>query len=412
MAEPHGRVELHCHLDGSIPPSTLLRISQQRSLALPGLGGRVPESTNDIWTALRSMGAVWRWFDLVNEIIGGDEATLADIAEEFVHRQAAENISYTEVRWDPVRPSRSSLANASIPVASAVRAVALGLRRGSEARGVEVYQLLCAMRGAPAQACYDLASLVNETRSGELGGVVGMDLAGDEYHFNNSVGEVQACFADAKTRLRLNTTVHAGEMADDEYSDVSSAVLAMHADRVGHGYAAIQNSGVVSMLRQRGVPLEACPAGHHDNLHATDEYRREGLNFGLSTDDPASYFANVTMSDVERLVTSQLGFTAADVASAHRRAYSARFAPDAARIVGLWRSGGSSSRGVADAVTAAVVATLVSAVASVIAAIVGATLVQLVKKRWRRSPRARAKQKASAAAIGLPDEVATTTTQL
>lgn len=83
------------HLDGSVPPTSLLRVSQRRQLVLPGLGGRVPATVADIWTALESMGEHWQWFDLVNEIIGGDEATLEEIAEEFVDHQAANSISYT-----------------------------------------------------------------------------------------------------------------------------------------------------------------------------------------------------------------------------------------------------------------------------------------------------------------------------
>jgi hypothetical protein len=81
----------------------------------------------------------------------------------------------------------------------------------------------------------------------------------------------------------------------------------------------------------------ACPAGHHDNLNATGVYRTHQLNFGLSTDDPASYFGNVTMPQVEELVKRRLGFTNADVAQAHRNAYRARFAPHAARIVAAAR---------------------------------------------------------------------------
>lgn len=61
---PPGRVELHIHLDGSIPPETLLRVSRARRLVLPGVA-RVPETVEDVWTALRSMGEVWKWFDLV-----------------------------------------------------------------------------------------------------------------------------------------------------------------------------------------------------------------------------------------------------------------------------------------------------------------------------------------------------------
>ena len=333
------RVELHVHLDGSIPPATLLRISQQRQLALPGLDGRVPESVEDIWTALRSMGEVWKWFDLVNEIIGGDEDTLAEVAEDFVDRQAAQQVGYTEVRWDPVRPAVSHLANASIGVEAAVRAVERGLRAGAERHGIEVHQLLCAMRGSPGAACFELARLAASTRSGELGGVVGIDLAGDEYHFNNSLNHVIECFRFAKSELHLNTTVHAGEMAGPD--DVRSAIEDMEADRVGHGYSATQDAAVLELLYQTQTHLEACPAGHHNNLNATGVYRATALNFGLNTDDPAAYFANVSMPQVDAMVQGRLGFDAADLARARHSAYSARFAPHAARIA----AGGTGARG-------------------------------------------------------------------
>jgi adenosine deaminase len=78
------------------------------------------------------------------------------------------------------------------------------------------------MRGSPGEACYDVARLANATRTGGLGGVVGLDLAGDEFHYNNSVGHVAGCFRYAKEELGLNTTVHAGEMAGP--ADVRSAV--------------------------------------------------------------------------------------------------------------------------------------------------------------------------------------------
>ena len=332
VAARPARIELHCHLDGSVPPETLLRVARRRKLVLPGIG-RVPQAVGDVWASLRSMGPIWRWFDLVNEIIGGDAPTLTEVAEDFVRRQAAQGIAYTEVRWDPVRPSASRLANASIAVEEAVAAVAKGLAAGAARHAVAVHQILCAMRGSPEGACYDLARLAAKVRSGAVGGVVGIDLAGDELHFNNTRNGVEGCFRYAKAELRLNATVHAGEMADDEYADVASAVLDMRADRVGHGYAAARHAPTLQMLARRGVHLEACPAGHHDNLHATGVYREAGLRFGLSTDDPAAYFGNVTMGDVEALVRQRLGFTTADILRAHADAYAAAFAPSAARVV-------------------------------------------------------------------------------
>ena len=328
----NGRVELHVHLDGSIPPATLLRTAQRRQLRLPGID-RVPTSVNDVISALHSTGAVWKWFDLVNDIIGGDEATLTDVATDFVGRQARQNVTYTEVRYDPVRPAHSRLANESVSIRRVVLAIEKGLRVGCERHGIEVYQLLCAMRGAPASQCYEVAELAASVRSGLLGGVVGLDLAGDELHYNNSRGDVEGCFTYAKSHLMLNTTVHAGEMADDEAQDVRTAIEVMHADRIGHGYAAVHDLAVLNLLVQSHVHVESCPAGHHDNLNATGMYHHLGLNFGLNTDDPAAYFQNVTLSQVDALVTTRLGFTPLDLSRAYGNARAAAFAPSAARVV-------------------------------------------------------------------------------
>ena len=44
-------------------------------------------------------------------------------AEAFVADQAANNISYTEVRYDPLRAATSSYANVTIPLKQAVGAI-------------------------------------------------------------------------------------------------------------------------------------------------------------------------------------------------------------------------------------------------------------------------------------------------
>ena len=53
-----GRIELHVHLDGSIPPKALLHVAQHRNLSLPVVG--IPKSIEDIWTSLRSIQEVWK----------------------------------------------------------------------------------------------------------------------------------------------------------------------------------------------------------------------------------------------------------------------------------------------------------------------------------------------------------------
>ncbi len=144
--------------------------------------------------------------------------------------------------------------------------------------------------------------------------------------------------------------VHAGEMAGPD--DVRTAVEVMHASRVGHGYAATKDDSLMQLLRERQVRrcseyspplarpsaptrpparphagctssraaddhplcmpmgfviarqvhLEACPGNHPQNIRDVKMFKSAGLNFGLNTDDPADYFGNVSLVQVDVLV--------------------------------------------------------------------------------------------------------------
>jgi adenosine deaminase len=324
------RVELHIHLDGSISPETLLEVSIARNLSLPcPICGR-PVTVSDINRLLESKQPFER-FDVINDIVGGDEQTLETAAENFVQMQALSGVNYTEVRYDPVRLARSQYAAQNMTAAAAVDAVRTGLLRGMASHpGVVVYQLLCAMRGMPADACVAISELAAQKKAehaGTPGAVVGMDLAGDEVAYNNSA--YITCLRDAKLKLGLNTTVHSGEFNMLEGGDVYTAVVEMGADRIGHGYAAAGNASLTALLVERKTHLECCPmsATHHGNVGNIGILHRAGVNMGLNTDDPASMFDNGTLLTCEEIVQSQQGFSAADLRAAYAAARQAAFAP-------------------------------------------------------------------------------------
>lgn len=317
------RVELHVHLDGSIPVETLLRVAVKRNMSLPGVG--VPRSVDDVWTVLKAAQPLWHRFDVVNDIIGGDAASLRQVAADFVARQAAQGVSYTEVRYDPVRAAVSNYANVSITLEQAVEAISDGLRQACAFHRVKVYSLLCAMRGKPAAACFQTAALASKMRSQEVGGVVGMDLAGDERDYNNS--QYVPCLQHAKQVLGLNTTVHAGEAGSITANDVLTAIEEMGVDRIGHGYAGALDASIASVMKRSGVHLEACPrsAELEAGLIGLQAFKSQGLNFGLNEDDPSQAFGNCSMGCIEEIVKSKCGFDSTDITRAYNNAAASRF---------------------------------------------------------------------------------------
>jgi len=314
-------------LDGSVGLEELLRVCHARGVKL---GGRAPNSTGDV-QAFIAQHPGWHRFDVVNDIIGGDAATLRYVSEAFVGFQARCGVAYTEVRYDPIRLARSSLLNVSISEEDAVRAVQEGLSAGAAHHNVSVHQILCAMRGKSDARCRETARLAAKLRDGRMGGVVGLDLAGDESHFRNQL--YVGCLRYAKRALGLNTTVHSGEFNDTAAEEVRIAVEDMEVDRIGHGYAAAQDPAVLQLLRARRVHVEACPksALMHGprEFAALEAFKSEGVSFGLNTDDPASFMGNTTAQADEAIVRRFLGFSAEDVAKAYEAAYAARFSREA-----------------------------------------------------------------------------------
>ena len=328
------RAELHVHWDGAVTTKTLLDAAQLRNLSLPTIGKPTHE-----WEIALLIDANFGFkaFDVVNDILGGDAATLALASERFVDAQAANNVTYTEVRYDPARAARSSYANASISQDAAVAAVRAGLRRGMRAHpGVVAHQILCAMRGSSPEACGAVADLAARSRSDAPGGVVGIDLAGDEWGTDNA--RYVDCFRRAKADLGLNTTVHVGEtlpwpLRSSTLDDVVTAALDMRADRLGHGYAAAKNATALELLRDRGVHLEACPttAKGEGSLDAIAAYKAHNLSFSINRDDPCIGCGDErTAAAEEAVVVAGLGFDAGDLDRADREARRHAFGSGAA----------------------------------------------------------------------------------
>lgn len=118
--------------------------------------------------------------------------------------------------------------------------------------------------------------------------VVGVDLAGDELRYPAYL------FEEHFRRVRdagLHVTIHAGEA--DGAQSVWSAIHDLGAERIGHGFRAIEDPALVEYLASRGIGLECCPTS---NLHTSTVSSYEahpitrlagrGVRFCLNTDDP------------------------------------------------------------------------------------------------------------------------------
>ncbi len=137
-------------------------------------------------------------------------------------------------------------------------------------------------------------------------GVVGIGLGGDEARFAPSLFVEAFAFARAHG---LNVVAHAGEAAGAD--SVRHAVEVLGAQRIGHGIRALEDDGVIALLRRRGITLECAPTSNvrtgvvsADARHPLVMLDERGVNVTVDADDPALFGTSVTreLQLVEKMV--------------------------------------------------------------------------------------------------------------
>merc|ERR1740121_685206 len=275
-------------------------------------------------------------------LVAGRLELLEELAFKFVGFQAASNVVYTEVRYSPHEFFLEE-HKAAPPIGMSrqfVDAVSRGLQRGQEEHGVVVRQILCCICFCP-QWSMDVVKTAAEARDAGLG-VVGVDLASGETHFEDKTGPLyqgHKAALDWAKEHKLPITVHAGE--DGPAKNVRMAVDDYHAQRIGHGYHLLEDPELYARLRDGGkIHLECCPTSSlltknctGDDAgwksHAIAQFARDGMNMSISSDDPT--VCRITHRSEIQLAREKIGLSPEDLRRCRDRALKAAFCDDDTR---------------------------------------------------------------------------------
>ncbi len=284
------KVELHVHLEGSIPLATLWELVTK-------YGG--DPSTPDldalrrkfVYRDFRHFIATWTWqLAFLREY---DDFTL--IAEAVARDFARQSIQYVEAYYSPGDFRQHGLE--TLPLTEAIRS---GLGRVPD---VEVKLVTDLVRNyGPKRG----AATLSEIREAQGLGVIGITIGGHEAeHPATPFAEV---YADARD-MGLHTSAHAGEAAGPE--SVWGAVRDARAERVGHGTRAIEDERLLDYIAEHRIPIETCPISNVKTAvipsvaaHPIREFLRRGIPVSVNTDDPAM-FGNSLAEEYEALEREQ-----------------------------------------------------------------------------------------------------------
>lgn len=237
------RIELHCHLDGSVRPATVADLAKEQGIMLNA-------PVEELVTAPPDCGSLAKFLTYLEtplRVLQTPDA-LTRAARELVEDWNADGVVYGEVRFAPQLHGQAGMT-----LDEAVLAVDKGLALGRVATGVQTGLLLCCLRHQTP----DESLAVAETAVRHHPRVVGLDLAGDEASYSAAPHRPAFELAHA---AGLPSTVHAGEAAGPK--SVWEAIDVLGARRIGHGVRSAADPELLKRLRTESITLEMCPTSN------------------------------------------------------------------------------------------------------------------------------------------------------
>lgn len=314
------KVDLHRHLEGAVEPDTFLSIANRRGIELPTYDKQelIPylQVTDKDKTLLDFISK----FDTIGKVFT-DKDAIEEITYEAVKDANNDNVKYAEIRFSPVYMSERY----NLDIDEVMQGVFDGLDKAKKEYDTDIGLILIVERQMGVEHAEDVLQLAQKYMDK---GVVGLDLANDEYNY--PPGPYAPVFQKAK-EAGLYVTVHAGEAAGAE--NVRVSINDLKADRIGHGVRSFEDPTVEQEILEKGIPLEMCPtsniqtgAAESLDTHPFKRYYDQEINVTINTDDPS--VSDITLTDDYYKIIDQFGFSLSDVEQFVMNGIDAAFLPE------------------------------------------------------------------------------------
>jgi len=273
------KVELHCHVEGTVRAGTVLELARKAGRPLP------VEDPAELYryTSLDTFLAI---FWLVQETLV-EPADWERIAYESLVDAAPHGLRYRETFFTPAR----HLA-AGHDLGGIVDGLSAGIAAAEADTGVRA-SLIADMDRAygPAAGLEFIELLVALRRAGRAERVIGVGM--DSTELGVDLSAFKPAFELARS-AGFRLTGHAGEAVGTGPRNVRVALDLLRVERIDHGVAIMEDPELVNRVAGERIPLTVCPnsnvviANRFPSLeaHPFRAMREAGLVATINTDDP------------------------------------------------------------------------------------------------------------------------------
>lgn len=325
------KVELHCHLEGSIRTNTLFEIARDAGLPLPAEDADHLEPFVRVYEQLDDLQSVLNAFALAQNSFTSP-AVVERIAYELFEDAARQNIRLFEVRFSP----DWAFSRHQVDWDAALEGILRARERAEAQLGMAIGLIVITSRSLGVESCKRTVDWA--IRHKDV--LCGVDLAdGEREHPIREFSREMLRARDAGLKI----TVHSGE--DTPASFVMDTIRAVNPERIGHGIHIIEDDTAVEMVRERGITLEVNPWSNYLTRsvksieeHPLKQLFDRGIKVTINSDDPE--LLNTNLNNEYRIAHEVLGMSLEEIAACNRFALEASFLPDETKrmIMGQWFS--------------------------------------------------------------------------
>lgn len=302
------KVELHCHLDGSLSQEFI----EKR------LGRSVKKEELSVSDDCTSLAEYLEKFDMPCQCLK-DEEGLEEAGYDVLKSMSREHVCYAEIRFAPLFSETESMS-----CKKAMEALIKGLERGKQDFAIEYGVIACAMRHIGEEENWRMIRAARELLGS---GVCGADLAGAEASYPMS--QFMNLFENTR-KIGMPFTIHAGECGSVD--NITDAVN-VGAKRIGHGIAMRGHEDVIRELAEKKIGIEMCPISNLQTKEVSGpefypirEFLDHGVRVTVNTDNRT--VSNTTMTKELEFIQKTYGVRDEEVLLLMRNAVDAAFTSD------------------------------------------------------------------------------------